>query len=250
MKIEHEFAGAPLSETGVLVVWGHGWGQSREAFRPMTQSLPRQAHLLLDFPGFGASPPPPLTWGTADYADAVAELVAPLRTGKRIVWVGHSFGGRVGVQLAARRPELVDGLFLVAAAGLPRKRTLPQKLKMYAKIYTFKTLKHLAPLLGLDVEKLRAKFGSADYRTAGALRPVFLNTIREDLSEQARQVRCPACLVYGENDDEAPPEIGARFAKLIPQAEIAVLPGQDHYSLLGAGRHPVLKRLSDFMGTL
>ena len=36
-------------------------------------------------------------------------------------------------------------------------------------------------------------------------------------------------------------------SKLMPKAELSVLPGQDHYSMLGAGRHVGLKRLIDFM---
>jgi pimeloyl-ACP methyl ester carboxylesterase len=249
-EIAHEFAGVPLKDAGVLIVWGHGWGQSRQSFKPFTESLTQQAHLLVDFPGFGASPMPSLDWGTAEYADAMAEMIAPLRAGKKIIWAGHSFGGRVGVQLAARRPDLVDGLFLVASSGLPRQRSLLQALKFKGRIYTYKALKKLAPLLGIDTDKLRGRFGSADYKSAGEMRAIFLNTIRENLTDQARQVKCPAYLVYGENDTETPPEIGQRLAKLIPRAEISVLPGQDHYSVLGAGRHLVLKRLSDFMRKL
>ncbi len=246
--IAHEFAGLPLSDAECLVVWGHGWGQNRQAFAPFAETLGTQAaHILIDFPGFGASPPPPETWGTADYAEAVAEMIKPFRAVRKIIWAGHSFGGRVGIQLASRHPELVDAMFLVAAAGLPRKRPMPEKIKYYSKVYTFKTLKKLAPLLGLDVDKLRAKFGSADYKSAGAMRHVFLNTIREDLSEQAKLVKCPVQLVYGEKDTETPPEIGRRLAKLMPKAELSVLPSQDHYTVLGTGRHVVLKRLMDFM---
>lgn len=246
--IAHEFAGLPVAQADCLIVWGHGWGQNRAAFRPLAESLNAQAaHLLIDFPGFGQSPPPPESWGTADYADAMAEFIKPYRSVKRIIWAGHSFGCRVGIQLAARHPAAVDGLFLVAGAGLPRKRPLPEKIKYLSKVYTFKTLKKLAPLLKLDVEKLRAKFGSADYKSAGAMRSVFLNTIRENLSEQAKQVKCPVQLVYGENDTETPPEIGERLSKLMPRASLSILPGQDHYSVLGVGRHLVLKRLVDFL---
>ena len=55
----------------------------------------------------------------ADYADAFAEWLSTLPRARRI-WIGHSFGCRVGLQLAARHPATVDGLFLIAAAGLPR----------------------------------------------------------------------------------------------------------------------------------
>jgi pimeloyl-ACP methyl ester carboxylesterase len=250
MTIAHELTGIPADSADTLMVWGHGWRQDRGAFAPFAESLKTSAsHLLLDFPGFGQSPLPPENWGTADYADAVAGLIKPYRSIKKIVWIGHSFGGRVGIQLASRHPELVDGLFLIATAGLPRQRSTTQKFSNAIRIYWFKILKHLAPLFGVSVDELRKKFGSADYRTAGALRPVFLRVIGENLTEQAKQIKCPAYLVYGADDKETPPDIGERLAALIPNAKLSILPRQDHYSVLGAGRHLVLKRLSEFMGT-
>ena len=249
--IAFTLSGLPLENTPCLIVWGHGWAMDKDAFKPFAVALATRAtHIRVDFPGFGDSPLPPPNWGTADYADALAELVGSYRSIKKIIYVGHSFGGRVGIQMAARHREVVDGLFFVAGAGLPRKRSLYQTLKMRSKVYTFKALKHLAPFLGLNIDKLRAKFGSADYRNAGPLRQIFVRVVREDLSEQAQQIKCPTQLIYGSNDRETPPEIGERLQKLIPHATLAVLLGQDHYSVLAAGRHVIIKRLVDFIESL
>ncbi len=251
MTIAFDLCGLPPENAPCLVVWGHGWGMNRAAFRPYADTLAgRAAHVLVDFPGFGDSPVPPPHWGTADYADALAGLVRRYRSVKKIIYVGQSFGGRVGIQLAARHPDLVDGLFLVGAHGLIRKRSLWKRLKMGCTVYTFKTLKHLAPVLGLNVDDLRRKFGSADYRNAGAMRSLFLGFIREDLTAQAQQIKCPTQLVYGAGDTETPPEIGERLQKLIPHAVLTVLPDQDHYTVLGSGRHVVVKRVADFMESL
>ncbi len=250
-KIAFDLIGVPVDAAPCLVVWGHGWGMDRDAFRPMAETLAqRAAHMLVDFPGFGNSPLPPQGWGTAEYADALADMVGAYRGIQKIIWVGHSFGCRVGIQMAARHPQLLDGLFLVAAAGLRRRRSYAQRLKMSGKIIAFKGLKKLAPLVGVPVDDLRKKFGSADYQAAGALRPVFLKVVREDLSQQARQIKCSVQLVYGAEDSETPPEIGERLEKLIPNAALSILPAQDHYTVLGAGRHIVIKRLSDFMESL
>jgi pimeloyl-ACP methyl ester carboxylesterase len=250
-EIAFDATGLPLESAPLLVVWGHGWGMDRKAFRPLAETLAtRAAHLLVDFPGFGQSSLPPPTWTTADYADAMAAWLSPLRAGKKLIWAGHSFGCRVGIQLAARHPDIADGLFLLAGAGLQRKRSLGQKIDHWSRVYTFKILKHLAPLVGYSVDKLRAKFGSTDYRNAGLLRQVFMNVIREDLTAQAKQITCPVQLVYGADDRETPPEIGERLRALIPRAALSVLPGQDHYTVLGEGRHIVARRMTDFMTQL
>ena len=227
-------------------IWAHGWGQDHRAFLPLATALERRGtHSLIDFPGFGESPPPPTSWSTADYADAMADWLSTLPRARRI-WIGHSFGCRVGLQLAARHADAVDGLFLVAAAGLQRSRTPLQQLKIRMRVAAYKSLKFL-PRLGIDTTSLRGKFGSADYRNAGPMRPILVKVVQEDLTEVARRVRCPVQLLYGERDDETPAEIGHRLAKLIPGASVTILPRFDHYTILTSGAHQVQHQLERFV---
>lgn len=238
--------GAAVGTAPLHFIWAHGWGQDHRVFLPLATALERRGtHSLFDFPGFGESPPPPSAWSTADYADAVADWLKTLPRARRI-WIGHSFGCRVALQLAARHPDTIDGLFLVAAAGLPRTRTPLQQLKIRMRVAAYKSLK-LLPRLGIDPTSLRNKFGSADYRSAGPMRPILVKVVQEDLTGVARQVRCPVQLVYGELDDETPVEIGRRFAKLIANAGINVLPRFDHYTILTSGAHQVQHQLERFV---
>jgi pimeloyl-ACP methyl ester carboxylesterase len=231
--------GPPLSEGVRHVIWGHGWGQDHRSFLPLARSLERAAHhTLLDFPGFGDSPRPVEDWGTADYADALAEWLAGLPRGRR-VYVGHSFGCRVALRLAARHPGAVDAMVLVAGAGLKRRRSFVERVRIGLRIRLFKLLK-LLERLGVDVSARKASFGSADYRNAGALRPIFVKVVSEDQTEVARTIRCPVSLIYGERDGETPPEIGERLAALIPGATLKILPGLDHYSVLTDGAPQVV----------
>ena len=201
--------------------------------------------VLLDLPGFGDSPPPPGAWGTADYADAIAEFLAA-RPPERRIWIGHSFGCRVGLQLASRHPGLIGGLFLIAAAGLPRTRSLPERLGIAARRLAFRIARQLTPE-GPRREALRTRFGSADYARAGNMRPILVKAVGEDLSEVARAIPCPAVLVYGDGDSETPPEIGIRLSRLMPQSRLIVLRGFDHWSVLTDGRHQIVQRLSEFV---
>ena len=226
-------------------IWAHGWMQSHSTLLPLAQSLEKiGSHFLLDLPGFGASAAPNNVWSSKDYADDAAAWLKTLPSGKRI-WIGHSFGCRVGIQLAANYPELIDGLFLVAAAGLPKQRTLLQQIKFKTRIYTYKGLKKLIPL-GLNEDWLRNKFNSPDFQNAGDLRPIFLKIIAENLTEVAQQVHCPVHLIYGANDTQTPPDIGRRYAKLMPKAVFSLLPGYDHYTILTEGMHQVSHQLREF----
>jgi len=230
----------------VRLIFGHGWGQSGSAFQPLAEILkPFWASSLIDFPGFGKSALPPETWGTAEYADAVAEWLGALPAAK-FVWVGHSFGARVGIQLAARHPGLITAMVLIAGAGLQRKRSLLERAQMNARVTTFKVAKRFVRE-GPQLDRLRQRFGSADYRQAGAMRSVFLRAVREDLTNEAKRVDCPTLLVYGTRDTETPPEMGERLQSLIPRAELALLDGFTHLNILTEGRHQVAMRIRRFL---
>lgn len=239
-RIDEAGPGAPV------IVWAHGWGQSHAAFLAMVYPLRKiGTHILLDFPGFGESPPPPEGWGTEDYAEAVAGWLAS-ENFPPVIWVGHSFGCRVGVRLASQYPERVKAMCLIAGAGLKRKRPPLKRLYFYLRIKLFKALKIFLPQ-GAMREKILGKFGSSDYKKAGPMRAVFIRTVNEDLSENARNVRCPVRLIYGANDTETPPEFGVRYKSLMQDADLLILEGHDHYSVLGAGRHQAVKAVSELM---
>jgi pimeloyl-ACP methyl ester carboxylesterase len=242
----YQLAGAaPASE----LIWAHGWGHSHASLAPLAEAMRLRADSrLVDFPGFGASPPPPSVWGTEDYADAMAEWLAGLPSRKR-VWVGHSFGCRVGLQLAARHPAAVDALFLVAAAGLQPHRSLATRMRRLPRRLAFRLLRAMTPE-GPARDRLRERYGSSDYRNAGAMRPVLVKAISEDLSEVARRIRLPVVLVHGEADSESPPEIATRLHALIPGSRLHLLRGFDHLSILSDGRHQVTHLLGELLESL
>ncbi|MGE5268058.1 MAG: alpha/beta fold hydrolase [Thiohalocapsa sp.] len=275
---------------GVELVGAHGWGQTHRALLPLAQALRHRADaVLLDLPGFGAAPPPPSAWSTADYADAVAEWLrisrspasisspSPARGGVlgwgsgqgaphypnspplagerkieaaapvRRIWVAHSFGCRVGLQLAGRHPEALSGLFLVAAPGLPPQRSLPARTRLLARRWAFRLARQLVSE-GPARERLRDRFGSADYREASPLmRQVLVKAVNEDLSAPARAIRVPVVLIYGDQDRDTPPDIGMRLERLIPNARLVILRGFGHLDILTDGHHQLVQRLGEFL---
>jgi len=228
------------------LVFAHGWGQSGAAMLGIAGGLSAFARsTVLDFPGFGASPPPPGEWGTADYADAMADWLRGLQPARRI-WIGHSFGCRVGLQLAARHPALLHGMVLIAAAGLKRRRTRVERLRLWGRVRLFKAMKRFVRDEAA-LERLRRRFGSADYANAGPLRPILMKVLAEDLADVAPGVGCPTLLIYGSLDVDTPPEIGERLAALIPQASLTVLDGFTHNSILSDGQEQVKMEIMKFL---
>jgi pimeloyl-ACP methyl ester carboxylesterase len=248
-----EFAAYRLDEAAPAdapeLIWARGGAHSHASLVPLAEAMrPRASSWLLDLPGFGASPLPPGPWSTEDYADAMAEWLTALPAKPRI-WVGHSFGCRVGLQLAARHPEAVAALFLIAAHGLQPRRSLSMRLRRAPRRLAFRLMRAMTPE-GPARDRLRERYGSSDYRNAGAMRPVLVKAVNEDLSDVARHVRVPVVLAHGEGDTEAPPEIAARLHALIPGARLHLLRGFDHWTILTDGRHQVTHLLGELLETL
>lgn len=233
-----------------VIIWAHGWGHSHKSFKPFLAALEQRGHhIALDLPGFGKSPEPPENWGTAEHADAIAAWMKETNM-PAVIWIGHSYGCRIGTQLAARHPECVRAMVYIAGAGLKRPRPLYKRIYIKLRIRLFKFLKRFVPEGSLK-QKIMLFFGSADYnQTSGFMRKLFIRVVNEDLIEEASKITCPVSLIYGSQDTETPVSIGEKYAQLIKNSELHILEEQDHYTVLQNGRHRVIKIISYFISAL
>ena len=206
-----------------------GWMRTAADFAPVLDGLGDGA-IAVDLPGFGgATPEPPCAWGSADYARAVAPVLAQL--GRPAVVVGHSRGGVVAVHLAASRPELVRALVVTAAPLLPRTDRPAARPKP---LYRMARALHRRRLLSEDrMERLRRRSGSADYRNAtGRMREVFVRVVNEWCDAELPKVACPVELVWAADDGEVPVSVAERAAALLPAARLTISPTGGHLTPL------------------
>ncbi|HXG75765.1 MAG TPA: alpha/beta fold hydrolase [Gaiellaceae bacterium] len=91
----------------------HGVRNHGGHFAPLARRLPGRHVLAPDLLGHGFSPWEP-PWDVGAHCDAIAETVGA----EPAAIVGHSFGGRLGFELAARAPKLVPRLVLLDPAVL------------------------------------------------------------------------------------------------------------------------------------
>lgn len=219
----------------------HGWGRSAADFDAALAGLDAVA---LDLPGFGATPPPPQAWGGAEYAAAVAPVLDEMAP--PVVVLGHSFGGRVAVHLAASRPPLVAGLVL---AGVPLVRRPGAPARRPALAYRAGRALHRRGLLPEErMEALRRRYGSPDYRAAvGVMRAVHVRAVNETYEEQLAALACPVELVWGDDDVDVPPAVAEAARALLADASVRLVPGAGHLTPLTAPhalREAVERRLA------
>lgn len=193
----------------------HGWGGSLSEWLPVAENLKDKYKVwLLDFPGFGASPRPVEDWGIYEYAKLTAEFMKSAGLARPII-LGHSFGGRVAVLLKAGKLILLD------AAGVKMK-----KLKSALAGVVFDVL---GPFKKYVPQNFKNLFGSADYKSSGPMRKIFVKTVNQDLTNEMSKVTCQTIIVWGEKDLVLPLSQAMTIKNLIKGSVLRVVWGADHW---------------------
>ena len=207
-------AGPPL----VLV---HGLAGSWRWWRPVIPALAaeRTVHLL-DLPGFGRVPKVrafhldrALDW-LAAWARAAALGPADV--------VGHSLGAVLCARLAARHPETVRRLVLVAPAGVPGRSASGSALPLALEL--LRSRPRLLALLARD------SIRSGPFTIGTAALAVATADLRLDLA----RVEAPTLVVTGARDALIPAWHGDQLARVLADARVVVLDGAGHVPMADA----------------
>lgn len=234
-----DWVGEKFGTTPPEVLALHGWGRSGADFARILQG---HNALALHLPGFGVAPPPPDPWSPGDYADHLAKALDGLPPQ---VVVGHSFGGRVAVRLAARHPHLVSALVLT---GVPLTRVKPPT-RSAPGFALAKRLHRWGLVSEKAMEHARQKYGSRDYAHAlGVMREILVKTVGEDYLDDAAKISVPVTLVWGEADEPAPVEAAQKSLDYFRRATLRVVTGAAHL-LEGTLEDDVRKAVSDALAS-
>jgi pimeloyl-ACP methyl ester carboxylesterase len=188
--------------------------------------------IAIDLPGHGESDPAPGA-SIEEYADAVADFLGALGSGPVVV-VGHSLGGSIAIALAARRPDLVRGLVLIASCvKLPLVDSVGERLVASVpgplrRLFFFSMAKRVlfapeapADAVTVTMQELRACRPETilhDVRAARAM----------DLTEQASGLDVPALVLAGSRDRLTPPALAERLSALIRRSRLRIVDGAGH----------------------
>lgn len=230
VKMHYEECG---NDSGQPLVIMHGWGCNHTTVGLIRDALSDGMHIYnLDLPGHGASQEPDSVWGIERFTEYVEKFIALVNIENPVV-IGHSFGGRIGLLLASRNK--VKKMILVDSAGIKPRHGL----KWYMKVYSYKTIKRLLPLLlgknlgGRLLERYRNRAGSSDYNNSSPrMKDVMSRCVNEDLKSVMPRIEASTLLIWGENDTATPLSDAKTMERLIPDAGLVSFPGCGHYSFL------------------
>ncbi|MBQ9272732.1 MAG: alpha/beta hydrolase [Mogibacterium sp.] len=235
--INYKITGPDGSKDAPVLVVLQGWGTELGMYDSVASAVnDRYRVVQLDFPGFGASDEPREPWNVDAYADFVCSFMQQLGI-KKAVLLGHSYGGRVIIKLAARDslPFEIEKIILVDSAGVMPERSASQKfrVRMYKIKRTFLTSKPVHAMFPEVIDYWMSKQGSEDYRNASPMmKKCLVMAVNEDLQHLMPEVQQEVLLVWGDLDVDTPISDARRMEQLMPNAGLAVLEGTDHFSFL------------------
>ena len=231
LRVNYEVKGQ-----GDTVLLLHGWASSLQPYRALMEQLSAKYRVIaVDFPGMGGSEEPKEPWDVDGFADFTVAFLEQFDV-QKISLVGHSYGGRVIIKLANRvLPFAIDKIVLIDSAGIkpPASKKKSSRQRVYKMGKWFLSLKPVAKLFPTALEKLRVKFGSADYAAASPMmRQCLVKAVNEDLTHLLPGIKAPTLLVWGDRDTATPLRDGQQMEKAIPGAGLAVIPGTGHFSFV------------------
>lgn len=204
--------------------------------------------LALDLPGFGFSGPATPVWPLGEYVAGVVDDWLSRVGVERCTVVGTSFGGLAALRLAQRRPERVERLVLLDAAGLGRDLPAlvrlaclpllgPALLKpsrvgtrwLLQRVLTSRPLpaEHATALI--DYLFWSARLGDTRVLAEAIAQFCDLGGQREVLGDgDLAGLRPPTLIIWGAEDRFLPAAHGMRAAALIPRSAFVRIRGAGH----------------------
>ncbi|HKP30898.1 MAG TPA: alpha/beta fold hydrolase, partial [Gemmatimonadales bacterium] len=222
------------------IVFIHGSPGDNSEVRAMALALAATHRVIApDLPGFGASTRKVPCYSVRAHAAYVLQLLDSLQVAKAHV-VGFSMGGGVAIEMAGIGPERVASLILLSGIGAQEYELLGDYL-----------LNHSLHALQLGALWLLREgmphFGRWDdgFMTVEYARN-FYDTDQRPLRRILAGWQGPALIIQGDHDVLVPPAIATEHGRLVPQAEVELIPGDHFMAFARAG--DMAARIGKFVG--
>lgn len=234
--------GGSGSEVLLLI---HGFAGDKDNFTRIARFLtPHYRVIIPDLPGFGdARRDPGARHDMAAQVETLRAFMAELGV-QRYHMGGNSMGGFIASECAARYPELVASLWLLAPAGTDASFDTPafqdylagghmpllvREPRDFDMMMT--TCMAKPPLFPYSLKRMLARRAMADY-------PLHRALLRElvDSPRLRGPIHTPALIVWGTEDRILSPKGAALTKALMPNAQLVMMEGIGHLPMLEATR--------------
>ena len=230
---------------GEILLLVHGFAGDKDNFTRIARLLtPHYRVIIPDLPGFGdARRNAGENHDMASQVENLRSLMAELGV-QRFHMGGNSMGGFIAAEYAARYPQQVTTLWLLAPAGTDESFATPDFQNYFANggfpllvpaLRDFDTLMSACmakpPFFPYSLKQVMARRAVADYKLHCALMKEMMG------SPRLRQpINTPALIMWGSEDRILNPKGAAATKALMPKARLIMMEGIGHLPMLEATR--------------
>ena len=208
---------------GEPIIFVHGWGGSINSFIQLANLIPNNYRVIkIDLPGFGKSDLPGHDWGVEEFGRCLVDFLKTLHI-EKVIYFGHSFGGSLGIFLAAHYPKLITKLILCAPSykrEVRKSKGLLSRLPQTLRIILY-----------------RIFFPHSDLWRFPRLESNFRKIVQQDMTAYLPKIKTKTLILWGKADRETPIEQADLLHKKISNSILKTFPDIGHNLPL---QHPEL----------
>ena len=208
---------ADIERPAVLML--HGFFGGAQNWRACAEALSAHSRVLApELPLFGE----PRREDSLERLTGYLSQFIETEKARRLIVVGNSLGGQLAVNLALRQPLRIVGLVLTGSSGLQEWNLTYKIQRRPVRAWVYQRIAEVfcdaSLVTDAMVDEVQTIFDDRE-KYMDAL--MLLKSIRAtSLRGLLPQVRCPALLVWGTEDQVTPPGTANNFKRLLPDAEL------------------------------
>lgn len=205
------------SDSCQKIVLVHGWGGSINSLKSVHDYLKIGLNsYILDLPGFGDSSKPDENWGVDEYSEFLYRSLSTLGV-KKCNYFGHSFGGALGINIAAKYPEFIENLILCAPSF---KRPLGKEFLPLTQMQkSFSLIRMLY---------YKVFHPESDVSKRPELENNFRKIITQDLSHLLPKITQRTLVIWGDQDRQTPVAHALVLKENLKNCELRIISDAGH----------------------
>lgn len=250
-KIKTHYLKAGVGDQVIVLLHGGGLDFAQLSWELLMPELAGKARVIApDFPGYGQSDKPDVTFDLAFYGEFFSQFMDALQISKADL-VGISMGGAISLGYTLHHPERVSKLVLVDSYGLQRKTPFHKLSYMFVNIPGVRALTYWSiksrPMIRYSLKMILKRTGSvtdelvekvyqqllipgvtrafSDFQNAeltwDGLKTVYMDRLGE--------IKAKTLIIHGEKDTLVPLEASREAHGLIKDSELKIMEGCGHW---------------------
>ena len=226
----------------------HGYGASSKVWKHQLDEFPKLggATIAPDLRGWGDSQKPrdPKQYRLQNYVSDVENLVEELKL-RKIVLAGSSMGGMIAQEFCLDNPNKVSALVLVGTRAKTRT-DMPEQIQEVKEEWKNLLRETVRKSFAQNVKKslMNSALKEGQETTRACALGSLLGFRNIDFENRLREIKIPALIVFGDEDQITPTSEGKNLSEKIPRSEFEIIKGAGHLAMLEKPRefNEILRR--------